>query len=143
MVAAVAVETVPAVAVRRYGIVLPREDHDGPTLEVADLVEKPDPQQIQSRLAVAGRYVLGPEVFAELRRTPPDDTGEVQLTDALRRSLAAGGRITAVPLAGAERRHDIGTVKSYCEVFLEFALRDPRVGAALRARAASLLDAER
>ena len=96
-----------------------------------------------SRLAIAGRYVLGPEVFAELHRTAPDRSGEVQLTDALRRALAAGGRIVAVPLARGERRHDIGTVQSYCEVFLEYALADPRFGAALRERAASLLDGER
>ena len=65
------------------------------------------------------------------------------MTDALRRALAAGGRIVAVPLTGASDRYDIGTVESYCEVFLEHALRDPRFGAALRDRAAALLDDER
>jgi UTP-glucose-1-phosphate uridylyltransferase len=53
--------------------------------------------------------------------------------------LAAGGRVVAVPLSGRERRHDIGTVESYCATFLELALNDPRVGPALRAQAATLL----
>jgi hypothetical protein len=54
--------------------------------------------------------------------------------------LVQGGRIIAVPLAPGERRHDVGTVESYCAAFLEHALRDPRVGPALRARASALLD---
>jgi UTP--glucose-1-phosphate uridylyltransferase len=144
VVAAVAVETVPTASVSRYGIVVPVGGAtDAAPRDVADLVEKPDPAEVGSRLAIAGRYVLGPEVFAQLRDTQPDGTGEVQLTDALRAALHAGGRIVAIPLRPAERRHDIGTVQSYCEVFLELALRDERFGAALRERAAALLDAAR
>jgi UTP--glucose-1-phosphate uridylyltransferase len=143
VVASVAVEEVAASAVGRYGIVIAQEPHEAPALEVTGLVEKPDQAEVTSRLAIAGRYVLGPEVFAELARTPADGSGEVQLTDALHRALAAGGRIIAVRLAADERRHDIGSVQSYCEVFLEYALRDPRFGAALRERAATLLDDHR
>jgi hypothetical protein len=51
--------------------------------------------------------------------------------------------VVAVPLATGERRHDIGTVESYCSVFLEHALEHPRFGPALRDRAAALLDAKR
>ncbi|HEY5318765.1 MAG TPA: hypothetical protein VIJ20_12325, partial [Solirubrobacteraceae bacterium] len=78
--------------------------------------------------------------FVALRDTPPDARGEVQLADGLRTVLREGGRIVAVPLRGGERRHDIGTVEGYCSAFLELALADPRVGPALRARAATLLD---
>ncbi len=78
--------------------------------------------------------MLGPEVFAALRDTPPDAGGEVQLADALNRVIAAGGRVIALPLATGERRHDIGTVESYCAAFLEFALAEPRLGPGLRAR---------
>jgi UTP--glucose-1-phosphate uridylyltransferase len=83
--------------------------------------------------------VLGPTVFAALRETQPDDAGEVQLTDALRRVLAQGERVVAVRLAAGERRHDIGTIEGYCSVFLSYALRDGRFGSALRAQAAALL----
>ena len=100
----------------------------------------PPPQAVQSRLAVAARYVLGPRVFAALRDTEPDASGEVQLTDALRRVIREGGRVVAVQLAPGERRHDIGTVEGYCSAFLEHALRHPTLGAALAARAAALLD---
>jgi UTP--glucose-1-phosphate uridylyltransferase len=138
--AAIAVEEVPAAAVSRYGIVVahdtaPRTAH----LEVTHVIEKPDPATVTSRLAVAARYVLGPEVFAALRVTAPDHSGEVQLADALRAVIGSGGRLVAVPLAPGERRHDIGTVEGYCATFLEYALNDPLLGPGLRARAAELL----
>ena len=106
--------------------------------QVLDVIEKPDPAVVASRTAMMGRYVLGPAVFQALRETRPDATGEVQLTDALRRVIAAGGRVIAVPLADGERRLDVGSVEGYCAAFLQLALADPRHGAALRA----LLDAE-
>jgi UTP--glucose-1-phosphate uridylyltransferase len=139
--AALAVQEVPDDAVSRYGIVIPA---DGPAgsepFGVAGVIEKPEPQAVGSRTAVMGRYVLGPEVFAALRETPADDSGEVQLADALARVLSAGGRVVAVPLAAGERRHDIGTVESYCAAFIEHALSHPRHGRALRARASAILD---
>ncbi len=138
--AALAVEPVPAAAVSRYGIVVTEdgEPGDGP-LEVDDVIEKPAPGTVTSRLAVAARYVLGPEVFAALRTTTPDSSGEVQLADALRTVIRAGGRVLAVPLAAGERRHDIGTVEGYCATFIEHALGDPLLGPRLRARALGLL----
>jgi UTP--glucose-1-phosphate uridylyltransferase len=137
--ATVAVEEVGDDEVSSYGIVS-GSGLDGGLTEVTDVIEKPDPSEVQSRLAVAARYVLGPSVFTALRETEPDARGEVQLADALRAVLRQGGRIVAVPLAGGERRHDIGTVQGYCHAFLELALVDPRVGPALRAQAAALLD---
>jgi UTP--glucose-1-phosphate uridylyltransferase len=140
--AALAVEEVADEAVSRYGIVTcaSRPVADG-VLSVLDVIEKPRPSEVTSRLAIAARYVLGPAVFAALRETTPDDAGEVQLTDALARVLADGGRIVAVPLVAGERRLDIGTVESYCQAFLELALNDERIGPGLRARTAELLDA--
>jgi UTP--glucose-1-phosphate uridylyltransferase len=140
--AALAVVEVEDEEVASYGIVSGTEIGDG-IIEVTDVIEKPDPSEVPSRLAVAARYVLGPSVFAALRDTAPDARGEVQLADALRAVLREGGRIVAVPLGGGERRHDIGTVDGYCHAFLELALADPRVGAALRAHAATLLDGSR
>jgi UTP--glucose-1-phosphate uridylyltransferase len=136
--AVVAVEEVPEQDVSRYGVVVTDE-----TGAVTDVVEKPDPAAVDSRLVIAARYVLGPAVFATLAATPPDSSGEVQVADALRTVIAAGGRVVAVPLEAGERRHDIGTVQSYCEAFLEHALKDPRHGPALRARARALIDASR
>ena len=140
--AALAVVEVGEDAVSSYGIVCGTEIRDG-IIEVTDVIEKPDPSEVTSRLAVAARYVLGPSVFAALRDTAPDAGGEVQLADGLRTVLREGGRIVAVPLADGEHRYDIGTVEGYCNAFLDLAFADPRVGPALRARAATLLDGRR
>src|SRR5438477_236920 len=96
------------------------EDHfdADPELDTGPLIAKPDPAAVPSRLAIIGRYVLGPRVFASLRETPPDEGGEVQLSDALQRVIDSGGRVAAVPLAEGERRHDIGSVESYCATFI-------------------------
>jgi UTP--glucose-1-phosphate uridylyltransferase len=136
--AAVAVNTVAEEAVGRYGIVV--GDPRGDLIEVSDVIEKPDPAQLSSRLAIAARYVFGPAVFGALRATAADAGGEVQLTDALRAVLDRGGRIVAVPLSDGERRHDIGTIEGYCAAFLEHALTDSRFGPQLRERARALLD---
>lgn len=137
--AAIAVQEVRAELVSRYGIVAPGTAR-GEAFEVDDVVEKPAPGSMPSRIAIMGRYVLGPEVFRALAEIPPGAGGEIQLSDALRRVVASGGRVLAVPLADGERRHDVGTLEGYCAAFLEYALSDHRFGTELRARAAALLD---
>jgi UTP--glucose-1-phosphate uridylyltransferase len=109
---------------------------------VTDLVEKPRPAEVASRTAMVGRYVVGRRLFDALRDLGPDATGEVQLTDGLRRVLADGGRIVAVPLAEGQRRHDIGSLEGYCAAFLEYGLSHPRLGPALRERARALLEGD-
>jgi UTP--glucose-1-phosphate uridylyltransferase len=137
--AVVAVAEVPADLVSRYGIIA-AGGSQGDAIEVTDVVEKPPPDRAPSRIAIMGRYVLGPAVFRALAEIPPGAAGEIQLSDALRRVVQDGGRVLAVPLAGGERRHDVGTLESYCAAFLEYALSDHRFGVELRARAAALLD---
>ncbi|MGZ4184293.1 MAG: UTP--glucose-1-phosphate uridylyltransferase [Solirubrobacteraceae bacterium] len=138
--AAVAVREVPVELVARYGIVAVGAQH-GPAFDVEDVVEKPEPSLAPSRIAIMARYVLGPAVFEALAQIPPGAAGEIQLSDALRQVIREGGRVVAVPLTEGERRHDVGTLESYCAAFLEYALSDDRFGAELRARAAALLDA--
>lgn len=135
--AAVAVEDVDDAAVSRYGIVVGEER--GGVIEAERIVEKPAPGALASRLAVAARYVFGPSVFETLRTTPPDANGEVQVADALTTLLERGERVVAIRLAQGERRHDIGTVQSYCSTFLRYALKDRRFGAELRAEAEAIL----
>jgi UTP--glucose-1-phosphate uridylyltransferase len=140
--AAVAVQAVPDALVSRYGIVVPADGGaltDFGAFAVADVLEKPEASAVTSRYAVMARYVLGPSVLAALTETPPDAGGEVQVADALRAVIVRGERVVAVPLGPGERRHDIGTVESYCATFLRYALRDPRFGGEMRAQVAALL----
>jgi UTP--glucose-1-phosphate uridylyltransferase len=126
--AVLAVTEVPDAAVSRYGIAIAAPDQ-----VITRVVEKPAPSDTASRTAIMGRYVLGPRVFAALHQIAPGVGGEVQLADALQRVIDAGGRVLAVPLTGGERRHDVGDLRSYCAAFVAYALRDPRVGATVRA----------
>ena len=122
----------------QYGIARPKGG--GEVFEVEDLVEKPARGEAPSRLAIAARYVLAPSVFAALERTEPGKGDEIQLTDAIRALVRAGGRAYGVRLRGAERRYDIGNFGSYFRAFVEFALADPRFGADLRRHLEEILD---
>ena len=138
--ATIAVTEVPPAQTGRYGIVVgePLAGSDE-VLAVTRMVEKPAPGTVDSRLAVAARYVLGPAVFSALRDQAPGSGGEIQLTDAISAVIEGGGSVLAVPLAGGERRHDIGTLEGYCRAFLAHALTHPQLGEALRAQAGALL----
>lgn len=104
-------------------------DSDGVVL-VTDLVEKPDAASAPSSLAVIGRYILDPEIFSVLERTPPGRGGEIQLTDALR-ELALAGRVHGVLFSG--RRYDTGDRLSYLQAVIRLALEREDLGPALRA----------
>jgi UTP--glucose-1-phosphate uridylyltransferase len=127
----VALEEVPAEDVVRYGIAIPR-GAAAEVFEVADLVEKPEVGQVDSRLAVAARYVFSPGIFDALESTPPDRQGEIQLTDAIRILIQQGRRVLGVRLAKGQTRFDIGNFESYFQAFVDFAMADPHYGDALR-----------
>jgi UTP--glucose-1-phosphate uridylyltransferase len=130
--AVIALEEVPREEVRHYGIAQPRQSVGG-LIELADLVEKPNPADAPSTLAIAARYVLSPSIFEALDATPPGVGGEIQLTDAIRRLIRDGGRAYGIVLGADERRFDIGNFDAYFRAFVEFALADPKHGPSLRA----------
>jgi UTP--glucose-1-phosphate uridylyltransferase len=130
--AVIALEEVPREEVRHYGIAKPRQAVGG-LIELADLVEKPNPADAPSTLAIAARYVLSPSIFEALDATPPGVGGEIQLTDAIRRLIREGGRAYGIVLGPDERRFDIGNFDAYFRAFVEFALADPKHGPSLRA----------
>ncbi len=126
-----AVQRVPPALLSRYGVVKPAGDTTGSdAFRITDIVEKPAPGDAPSDFAAAARYVLSPDVFAHLERTPPGKNNEVQLTDALRALLAEGKTGVAAPLARGEVRHDLGGLDSYFRAFAAFALADPDHGTA-------------
>lgn len=79
----VALMEVDPAQIHMYGCAATEATADGDVVRVTGLVEKPEPAEAPSNLAVIGRYVLDPAVFDILRRTEPGRGGEIQLTDAL------------------------------------------------------------
>lgn len=115
--------------IRKYGAV-EADNYDDRVVRVRSLVEKPDPADAKSDLAVLGRYVLEPEIFDLLKITPPGAGGEIQLTDAL--NLMAGRRpVWAYSFEG--RRYDVGDRLGFLEATIEYALRKEDLAPALRA----------
>ena len=116
----VGLEEVPLERVSRYGIVRPAEQRadDERVYRLADLVEKPAPEAAPSRLAIAGRYLLDPAVFGLLASQTPGVGGEIQLTDAIRRLLAAK-EVYGYRYPGT--RHDIGNPAGYLKALQAFS----------------------
>ena len=113
------VQEVAREAVSRYGIVDGEKVAEG-VYRVKQLVEKPDPEEAPSRLAILGRYIISPAVFEILERTGPGKGGEIQLTDALD-ELAREEAVYAYIFEG--RRYDVGNKQGFLEATVEYALR--------------------
>lgn len=101
---------VKASEVSRYGI-MEGEKRGERRYRVTGLVEKPDPSDAPSRLAVLGRYLIPPALFPLLEQTPPGAKGEIQLTDALAAYVTDGGPMEGIELEGV--RYDVGDVEGY------------------------------
>jgi UTP--glucose-1-phosphate uridylyltransferase len=87
---------------------------------VEDVVEKPDPGDAPSDLAILGRYVLTPDVFEALEGTQGGAGGEIQLTDAIRQVIASG-KVVALEFEG--EYYDTGTIPGYLKANLALALQ--------------------
>jgi len=112
-----AVEDVPAEETGKYGIVS-STPLDGRTSRMSGIVEKPAPDKAPSTLAVLGRYVLEPEVFAQLRTIPRGAGGEIQLTDAIAQLVPAGNTY-AYRYAG--ERFDCGSKEGFLRATMHYA----------------------
>ena len=124
-----AVQEVPLDQVRRYGIVA-GEAAGGALMRVDRIVEKPAPEKAPSRMGVAGRYVLTPRVFHEIRNQPQGVGGEIQLTDAIER-LMAHEAVYAFQYEG--KRYDCGSKEGFLQATVELALQHAQVGDEFRA----------
>lgn len=115
----IAVETVPHDKVNRYGIVGGEKLSDK-VLRLTEMVEKPDIDKAPSNLAIAGRYILTPEIFPAIEQTARGKGNEIQLTDALRIILKQED-IMATIIEG--KRYDIGNKLDFLKTTVEFALK--------------------
>ena len=107
----VAVEEVPMADTKNYGVIAGSLISPG-LYRVSQMVEKPDPAQAPSNLAIIGRYILTPDIFDILRKTKPGKNGEIQITDAIAEQ-ARQGRVLALRFRG--RRFDCGSIEGFVE----------------------------
>ena len=131
----IGVEVVPREVVSRYGIVAGEKVSDR-IFNVTDLVEKPTVEQSPSTLAIAGRYILTPEIFKAIEQTERGAGDEIQLTDAMKILLRREG-IVSYTLEG--KRYDIGNKLDYLKTTVEFALKRKEFAEPFRAFLQQLL----
>jgi UTP--glucose-1-phosphate uridylyltransferase len=124
----VAVREVPQEETKRYGIITP-EVAKGDLVGVRAIVEKPAPAAAPSRLAVIGRYILQPQVFAELERHERGAGDEIQLTDALARMIGH------TPFHGFRfhgQRYDCGDKVGFLQANIAIGLSRPDTAGPLK-----------
>lgn len=114
----VAVEDVPREHTNRYGI-LDVESEKGALARARGLVEKPDPASAPSTLSIIGRYILQPEVFEHLDKHETGAGGEIQLTDAMAKTI---GDIPFHGMRFEGRRFDCGTKIGFVAANVAFAV---------------------
>jgi UTP--glucose-1-phosphate uridylyltransferase len=133
-----AVRRFPRSQIGRYGVVA-TDGGKGPLYEVTDMVEKPQPGTEPSDLAIIGRYVLTPAVFRELDQAEPGSGHEIQLTDAIKRTL---GSHPVVALEFEGDYYDTGTVPGYLRANLTLAMKREGLREELAPLLRELLDGE-
>ncbi len=121
-------EEVDPKKVSRYGIV-GGTMIDSRIVEINQLVEKPAVDQAPSNLAVAGRYVLTPDIFECIDQTPRGKNDEIQLTDAMQ-LLLKRRRFYGLKLKGI--RHDIGNKLDYVKTNILYAMKRSDMGEAIK-----------
>ena len=124
----IGVQQVSQEQVSRYGII------DGTPLgndlyQIKRVVEKPAVNQAPSRLAIAARYILTPEIFDYLEQTPKGVSNEIQLTDAIQ-SLLKAQQVYARLFEG--QRFDIGNKLDFIRANIVFGLDQPDINAQIR-----------
>jgi UTP--glucose-1-phosphate uridylyltransferase len=125
----IALMEVDPAQIHLYGCAAVKPTDEGDVVKVTNLVEKPDTAEAPSNLAIIGRYVLDPHIFAMLRETEPGRGGEIQLTDALQRLASdekIGGPVHGVVFKG--RRYDTGDRGDYLRAIVRLACEREDLG---------------
>jgi UTP--glucose-1-phosphate uridylyltransferase len=123
----VALMEVPREETRRYGVIggAPVDGHGGRLWKIDRVVEKPEPDEAPSSMAIIGRYVLTPKIFEKLEQTPRGAGGEIQLTDAIE-ALMQEQAVHGYVFEGT--RYDAGTTMGWLKASVELALARPDLG---------------
>jgi len=120
----VAVQEVPISQVSKYGVIGIRRQFSPNLFQVKELVEKPNPAEAPSNLAIIGRYVLSPNIFPILDEQHIGVGGEIQLTDAIQKLLLSGEKVFAYKINGT--RYDVGNPMGLLKANIDLALRHPK-----------------
>jgi len=123
-----AVMKVPKEDTSLYGIIEGEKISNGLN-EVSNLVEKPEPEDAPSNIAIVGRYILDPLIFEFLEATAPGKGGEVQITDAIK-NLLGKEKVYAYEFEG--KRFDVGDKIGYLKANIAFALKRKDIGKELK-----------
>jgi UTP--glucose-1-phosphate uridylyltransferase len=118
----------PPEQISSFGIVSV-EELGSDVVKVTHLVEKPSREEAPSDLAVAGRYILTPDIFTLLEKTPPGAGGEIQITDAIEMQAQAG-HCYGLRFSGI--RYDTGNPLGLLTTSIAYALKRPDIAPALR-----------
>jgi UTP--glucose-1-phosphate uridylyltransferase len=122
----VGLKRIPSDQVSSYGVIEPSTELDeAGVIGIRTMVEKPKVADAPSDLIIIGRYVLTPDVFAQIEQLEPGSGGEIQLTDALKVQAANGpfhGVLSSI------RRYDTGTPLGWLSAVVDIALDDPTIG---------------
>ncbi len=122
-------ERVPRERISNYGVVSGKMVANS-VMQISGLVEKPRPEAAPSDLAIASRYLLTPEIFEYLKKSPAHGAaGEIYLTDALLMQSAANGLMGCIADA---KRYDIGNKLEFLKATVEFGLQSEVYGEAFR-----------
>jgi len=115
----VAIEEVPLDQTSKYGIIAGNlVDETDDTYRVTDMIEKPEPKDAPTNMAIIGRYILTPDIFNILKNIKPDKNGEIQITDAL---LVQAKQTKVIAYKFKGRRFDCGDISGYLQASNYFA----------------------
>lgn len=126
----IAVQEVPTEEISSYGVISIKKQITPNLFQVSGLVEKPQPKDAPSNLAVVGRYVLSYKIFSALEQLSTYATPELQLTDAISCMLHNNERVFAYKIQGT--RHDLGTPLGWLKANIHYGLQNPEMASKLR-----------
>ncbi len=118
----IAVQEVPMDSISSYGVITIKKQITPNLYQVAHLVEKPDPKDAPSNLAVIGRYVLSHKIFDAIDEITPYSSGEIQLTDAIVNMMSNNEKVIAYKIQG--QRFDIGNPVGWLKANIGLAVNN-------------------
>lgn len=128
----VGVQPVAREVISKYGIVKPvnKKDLSKKIFKLADMVEKPEIKDAPSNYAALGRYIFTKDIFNFIKKTKKDKSGEIQITDALRKMMKTKSGVHSCIFGGT--RYDLGNKLGMVKAFIDFALQDSEISNSIK-----------